>query len=687
MNKSISPLLYAAIATLCSSPVIQAAESAVETAAENVIEEIVVTALPLNRAADDLTQPALILDEAELLQKSANSIGETLANELGMSTSYFGPVAGRPVIRGQDGPRVAVLDGGLSTLDAADLSPDHAVPLEPLFAERIEILRGPATLLYGSSASGGVVNVIDSRIPEVLQDAPVSGAVELRGASATEELAAAARLDGHAGAMAWHLDGFKRDSGDIEIPGFATADAADRPEDEEKGRVVNSDGEAEGFAGGLSWVGEQGFVGASVSRYETTYGLPGPEEGEEEEEGEAGAEEELIAPGPFIELEQTRVDVKGAWRFDGFLESLRFKMAHNDYQHQEIEPTGEVATTFENDAWEGRVELVHAPLGNLRGALGVQMTDRDFSAIGAEAFVPATDSQSVGVFLLEEVAFDSGLIEFGARVETTEHKPEGGLRAYDETAVSAALGLSWDFAQGYDLKANLSRSERNLSLEELYSNGAHLATGLFEVGLLANGEAGVEEEIANNLDVAIHHHGETVDWHVGVFYNDIADYVFRAVTDDLEDGLPLTPYQQADAEFYGIEAEVIMGLGGADSGYELRLFTDYVRGKTDDDDLPRIQPLRLGAQLDYSSETWSAGVEVIHHAEQNDVSSFQTDSFTMVNANVVLHLNDTGPMNWDVFMRGSNLLDEDARRSTSFRAAFVPLPGASLQLGVRARFN
>jgi len=680
MNKSITPLFCAAVIALCSNPSTYAAE-------EETIEEMVVTALPLNRAADDLTQPALILDEADLLQKSANSIGETLANELGMSTTYFGPVAGRPVIRGQDGPRVAVLDGGLSTMDVADISPDHAVPIEPLFAERIEILRGPATLLYGSSAAGGVVNVIDGRIPEELREAPLTGAVELRGGTATEELAAAARLDGNAGAIAWHLDGFKRNSGEIEIPGFATADAADRPEDEEKGRVVNSDGEAEGFAGGMSWVGEKGFMGASVSRYETTYGLPGPEEGEEEEGAEAGAEEDLIAAGPFIELEQTRVDLKGEWAFAGFLESLRFKVAHNDYQHQEIEPTGEVATTFENDALEGRVELVHAPFGNLRGSFGVQMSDREFSALGVEAIVPATDSQSIGLFLLEEIGFGSGLIELGARVETTEHKPDGGLLTYDETAISAAVGLNWDFAKDFDLTANLSRSERNLSLAELYSNGAHLATGLFEVGLLANGEEGVDDEIANNLDVAVHHHGETIDWRIGVFYNDIAAYVFQLVTDELEDGLPLTLYQQADAEFYGMEAEVVTGLGGADSGYQLRVFSDYVRGKTDADDLPRIQPLRLGMQLDYSSDDWSAGIEVIHHAEQNDVSSFQTDSFTMVNANVVLHLNDTGPMNWDVFIRGTNLLDEDARRSTSFRAAFVPVPGASLQIGVRARFK
>ncbi len=681
MNKLSMSLLAAASAVLWTATV--------QSVTPDTIEEIIVTANPLRRAADDLTQPALILGEEELLKKSANSIGETLANELGMSTTYFGPVAGRPIIRGQDGPRVAVLDGGLSTMDAADISPDHAVPLEPLFAERIEILRGPATLLYGSSAAGGVVNVIDSRIPETMREQPLSGALELRGDSASEELAAAARLDGAAGALAWHVDGFKRDSGNIEIPGFATTDPAKRPDDEVKGRVINSDGEAEGYAGGLSWVGEQGFVGAAVSRYETTYGLPGPEEGEEEG---GDVDTPLVAAGPFIELEQTRVDVHGALEYASvleslFLESLRFKVAHNDYQHQEIEPTGEVATTFENDAWEGRIELVHVPVAGLRGSIGVQLSDRAFSAVGAEAFVPATDSQSYGVFLLEALALESVLIDFGYRVETTEHEADGGLPRYDETALSAAIGLNWDFADEYDFTANLSRSERNLGLEELYANGAHLATGLFEIGLLANGGDSTDQEVSENLDVAVHHHGEALDWHVGVFYNDIADYVFRVATDEEEDGLPVTPYQQADAEFYGIEAELILALAGPDAGWNLRLFSDYVRGKTKGEDLPRIQPLRLGVELGCENDSWSAGIEAVYHAEQHDISSFQTRDFTMLNANVVLHLQTQGPLVWDVFMRGTNLLDEDARRSTSFRAAFVPLPGASLHAGIRARFN
>jgi len=654
-----------------------------------VLEEIVVTAAPLNRSADDLTQPAVVLTGKDLLLKAEASIGETLANELGVSSTYFGPVAGRPVIRGQAGPRVSVLESGISALDVSDISPDHAVSIEPLFAERIEILRGPATLLYGSSAAGGVVNVIDNRIPETLPESTITGAFELRGDTAAGERTAVGRMDGGSGIIAWHLDAFQRATEDIGIPGFATADPGVRPDDEVRGTLLNSAGESQGYAGGISLVGARGFIGVSLSRYENDYGLPGPEEEHEEgHEEEPGAEEEPeIAPGPFIELEQTRFDLRSAYAFDSAIETLRFRFGINDYEHVEIEPSGELATQFTNDAWEGRLELVHAPLGNWRGVVGLQVNDRDFSAVGEEAFVPPTRTRSYGLFALEERAFSAGRIELGARIESLEHVPTAGLQGYDETAVSLAAGVVWDFATDYDLSVNLSRSERHPDAAELYANGAHLATGLFEVGLLLESGSRVEQETTTNLDVSVHHHREAVSWQVSVFYNDTADYIFRAQTAEFEDGLPLAPYIQQDAKFYGYEAEIEFPLGPVGSAWDLRLFTDYVRAKTNDTDLPRIQPRRMGAELGYTALRWSAGVEAIYHAEQNDVSSFKTDSFTMLNANVLFRLGEGGAIDWQFFLKATNLLDEDARRSPSFRAEFVPLPGVSLHAGIRASFN
>jgi iron complex outermembrane receptor protein len=657
---------------------------------DETVEEILISASPLDRSADELTQAALVLDDEELLKRSANSIGETLADQLGMSATYFGPVAGRPVIRGQEGSRVSVLDGGTSTLDVADLSPDHAVPIEPLFAERIEVIRGAGTLLYGSSGAGGVVNVIDGRIPEQPIEKPLTGAVEVRADSATEERAVAARIDGGAGGINWHLDAFDRQTEDIEISGFATDDPDERDEHEERGRVLNSEGEAQGYAGGVSWTGEYGFIGASVSRYETSYGIPGPEhelhEEEGEETGEAGRADdvELLAPGPFIDLEQTRIDVHGAYSPGGFIESLRFKFGHNDYEHVEVEPDGAVATLFENDAWEGRLEAVHGEVAGWRGAIGLQVTDRDFNAVGEEAFITPTESQSWGLFLLEEFEFERGRVEFGGRAERTQHDPLDDLPEFKETALSVAGGVIVDLSDTFHISGNLSRTERNPNIEELYANGPHLATGLFEVGLLAVDDAGLDKEIGINIDAGLHYHNDLLSWQVSVFYNDISDYIFRRETEIEVDGLPLTPYLQEDATFHGIEAEVSTRLG---EHWDVRAFGDYVRGKTDDQDLPRIQPMRLGASLDYVRQTWSAGVEAVFHAEQDDIASFHTDSFTMLRAHVTLHVDTGGPLGFDVFLKGSNLLDEDARRSTSFRAAYVPLPGASVQMGVRARLR
>jgi len=622
-----------------------------------VIEEVIVSAAVLDRSADDLTQPALIVDREDLLIKATNSIGETLANELGLSATYFGPVAGRPVIRGQDGSRISVLQAGISTLDVADLSPDHGVPIEPILADRIEILRGPATLLYGSAAAGGVVNVVDNRVPEYLVDEGVSATLELRGDTAAEERAIAGRIDGSSGNFAFHLDGVSRESEDIDIDGFATADEDDRPDEETSGTLLNSFGDSHSFSGGVSAVGDRGFIGVSVSRFENDYGLPGPEE-EEEEEGEEGEEEgPPISDGPFIELEQTRYDLRGEYNFDQFIEKARLRFGYNDYEHSEIEPSGEVATLFENNAWEGRLELTHAAIASWKGVFGVQLNDREFSAVGEEAFIPPTDTTSVGVFLFEERAFDWGLIDFGVRLDFLEHDPDpaSGFEDYDETAFSAAVGGKFNVADGLSLSANYSRSERHPDAAELYSNGAHLATALFEVGLLAAG-LDVEMEISNNIDVSLDYSSDYVSWKIGGFYNNIDDYTFREGSAVLEDGLPLAIFQQQDAEFYGYEAEIKFSPTGADSPWGVRLFSDLVRARGEGNDLPRIPPTRVGGELSYADSRWSGAVSAIYHAEQDDVSTFATDDFTMLNVNVALHLGQASGFAWDLFAKGTNLL-------------------------------
>ena len=649
------------------------------------IEEIVVTAAPLG----DVLQPTSVFGGVELFTDRAPTLGETLAEQPGVSSSYFGPASSRPIIRGLGGSQVIMLSDGISSLDAADVSADHAVTIEPLLAEAIEIIRGPTTLLYGNSAAGGVVNVIDNRIPRRPAEEPVSGAVEARADTAAEEQALVGRLDGGIGAFAWHLDAYTRETEDVEIDGFATADPDDREEDEVSGILANSYSESDGYSAGASWVGDRGFLGFSWSGSDLTYGLPGhgheheEEHGEEEHAEEEHAEEE---GGPFIDLEQSRFDVRGEYALNGaYLEAVKFAWGTNDYEHAEIEPSGEVGTLFENDAWQGRVEAIHAPIAGWRGAFGLQLDDRDFRAEGEEAFITPTQTESLGLFLVEERDFDWGHGHLGGRVEFLEHTNEFAAD-YDDTSVSLAAGVDFEIASGRTLMVNVSRTERLPAAEELYANGAHLATSQYELGLAVLGVE-PEKEVSVNYDIGLSGRGGRLRWDVHVFYNRIGDYIFQNLTGAEEDGLPVAEYAQADAEFYGVEAEATLALGRL-GGFEaeLGLLGDFVYAELDDGRyLPRIPPMRLGTEFVLRNDALTTSLDILWHSEQDNISSFRTDSYTMVDLSAVYALTLQGT-ELDLFVRGSNLLDEAARRSTSFLAAYAPLPGRSFHAGARLRF-
>lgn len=663
-------------ATIVAACAILAAPPPAAAADAKEIDEIVVTASPLGSTL----QPAAVLEGDTLIVEGDSSIGEVLADQLGLNSSYFGPAATQPIIRGLGGGRISVLSDRISSLDVSDVSPDHAVTVEPLLADRIEVIRGPATLLYGNAAWGGIVNVIDNRVPKTLPDRPVTGRFELRGDTAAEERAAVGRLDGALGNLAWHLDGTRRDSVDLDIDGFATADPAERPPEERRGTLANSFSASDGYAAGASWVGARGYFGVGFRRDESVYGLPGPEV---EEEGEE-AGEPLIADGPFIDLEQDRIDLRAAYSPGGLVEELTLAAGTNDYRHAEIEPTGEIGTEFDNDAWQARIELRHNPVGRWSGALGLQLDDRDFAAVGEEAFIVPTSSDGYGLFLFEEGVYDWGALQLGARLETLERKAEG-LADYDEDALSLAAGVRLDIGGPHTFSINLTRTERHPNPEELYSNGAHLATRQFEIGLLAGGAGGgADKEVSRNVDVALAREEGAWRWRLAAFYNDIGDYVFQDLDGTEVEGLALARYAQDDAEFFGYEAEVEYHWNlAADLHLDLRVFSDYVRAElADGSDLPRIPPQRFGAGADFDGGRWRAGIDLIRHAGQDDVSSFRTGGYTMLD----LHLIYDVPVRqtvWQLYLKGSNLLDEPARRATSTLAAFAPLPGASLQAGLR----
>ena len=665
--------------SVCAAAGLTLLQASAVWAADRPPEKLTVTAVPI-----DFLQPTQIITNDDLLLKNAPTLGETLSNEPGISSTYFGPGASRPVVRGLQGSRVQVLTDSISTLDVADLSVDHAVPVETILADQVEIIRGPATLLYGSQAAGGVINVTDSRVPKQLVDGNIAGQFEVRGDTAANEETYVGRLDGSVGNFAWHLDGFDRDTDNIEIDGFATADPDERPDDERSGKLRNSFSEADSVAVGGSYVADRGYIGASVSWYNTTYGLPGP--GEEEE----GDDEPALFEGPFLDLEQTRIDVRGEYNFDdGPITSTKFAFGKNDYEHSEIEPSGEEATLFENDQWQLRWEALHREVAGFTGAFGVQIDDRDFSAVGEEAFVSPTDTDALGFFIVEEAGYDWGRLSFGARVESLEHDNDL-FEDYDEDAYSFSVGVVVPVGDGNEFIANLSSTERNPNAEELYANGAHLATRQFEIGLLSDdpeAEGSADKEKAINYELGLQRNEGEVTYSASVYYYDFSDYVFFDLTGAEEDDLPVAVYRQEDAEFFGVEAAVAFPLWSRDSlDNTLRLFGDYVDAELDgDDDLPRIPPWRLGANLSFGPETWQAGLDVTYNAEQDNISSFNTDDFTMVDASFVYRLG-IDPTDWELYVRGTNLLDEDARRATSFIAAFAPLPGRNFVAGARVRF-
>lgn len=646
------------------------------------LDPFLVTAGPTSLRAGELVQPAQSLSGRDLRDRLLPSLGETLANEPGVSSTYFGPGASRPVIRGLSGDRVRILESGIGSGDASNTSPDHAVSLEPATADRIEVVRGPATLLYGSSAIGGVVNVLTNRIPSERTDRGVTGEVRGVGASAAEERSISTLLDASAGAVAFHVDGSWRKTSDYTIPGFAELlhdEEEEGGEEEVEGTLLNSALENSSWSVGASFLGRRGHIGASVSGYDNLYGVPGghEEEGEEEEEH---AEE-----GVHVDLQQRRVDLDGVLRFDGgAIETLRLRGGANNYEHSELEGE-EVGTRFDNEQWEARLEARHRALGPFTGAVGAQFSTRDFSAIGEEAFTPPNKTDQLGLFALEELTAGPVRFQVGGRFERqTSSETIGGFEeSFNSFSVSG--GLNWEVSEPASLALNVARSVKLPTAEELFSDGPHLATGSFEIG-----NRDLKEEVALSADVTVHLDADRFHGEATVFVSDFSDYIFPAFTGNVQDGLQEVVYSQSDARFSGFEArgEVeLMQQGG--THLDLELFADYVRATLTDRDepLPRIPPLRFGGGFRYEGAPWRANVGVRRVAEQDRVAAFEdpTPGYTTVDASVGYRLFHGGLVH-ELALSGRNLGDTDARNHTSLLKGVAPLPGRDIQLMYRVAF-
>jgi iron complex outermembrane receptor protein len=510
-----------------------------------------------------------------------------------------------------------------------------------------------------------------------------------------DERTGSLKLDGGGGAWAWSLGALVRDTDDYEIPGAAEAEGLHEEEEGEEeheeegdfGVLANSDiRSGQGHLGVTRFFGDKGFFGVAVSGFETDYGVPGgAHEHEHEEEGEEH-EEEGEEGGIRIDMRQRRVDLNGEiTRPLGAFRGLRTRFGIVDYEHDEVEPGGEVGTTFFNEAWEGRLELVQKERGSLSGSVGLQLGVSDLEAVGAEAFIPPVESESLAVFAFEEIAKGRLTYQFGGRFERQETTTSAAdLPDRDFDGVSASLGVVGRVTDGWALGGSLSRAVKMPAGEELYAFGPHFATRVFEVG-----DPDLEEEVSVGVDLFVRRTAGRLTGELHVFRNDFADYIFQTFTGEEEDDLPVTRFAQADAGFTGAELTATLELWEkADHHLDLDFLADLVRAELDDGgDLPRIPPSRLGLGISYRSSSWLARVEVRDADDQDRVAENETptDGYTLVNAHVGYRF-ILGNQLLDVMLRGRNLGDETARNHVSFLKDSVPLPGRDIGLAIRYSF-
>ena len=626
-----------------------------------VLENLLVTAAPFERAQTNVTSSTTVLAGQTLRLRQQATLGETLAGEPGIASTYFGPGASRPVIRGLGQDRVRVLSNGLGTFDASITSPDHAVALEPLLAERIEVVRGPAALLYGSNAVGGVVNVIDDRIPTQLPEAALTGRVGLRAASAAEEQSGAAEFAGRADHVAWHIEGMQRKSDDVRIKGFA-----DPANPENGGRLTNSAVETRSYGAGLSLIREHTSFGVAANRYKTEYGV-------------------VAEPDVRIELEQDRFELHGhTQNAFGFFSGARVRAATSDYRHIEWEGT-EAGTEFENEGAEARVELLHADLLRLAGAWGLQAARNDLSVIGDEAFLPPSTTKNLGLFAYEELVAGSLTWQGGARVD--QQKIATAAENVREDTASGSLGALWQFSTGYGLSASLAYTERAPNAQELFSYGPHVGTNAFEVG-----NPSLEIERSTGLDVSVRKTTGRLTGVLTVFANRFDRFIFeeRIGEQDEDSDLEIYEYVQRDAEFVGAEAEILVHLHESKAHtLDVRVTADTVRAKerATGDYLPRIPTQRTGAALIYRSRAITAqlGFQNVGRARHLAPGETATASYTLVDASAAYTL-EFAATSWELFVRGANLTDRAARNHVSFLKDIAPLPGRDVAIGLRASF-
>ncbi|MEY4063620.1 MAG: hypothetical protein RIT09_1413 [Pseudomonadota bacterium] len=676
--------------------------------AQQTLEPVIVSANPLGADINDLITPVSVLRGDQLSQKQSSTLGQTLNGLPGVGSTDFGPNSSRPTIRGLDGDRVRVMSNGGASLDASTLSYDHAVAIEPLLVEQIEVVRGPAALQYGGSAIGGAVNVIDNRIPK----APVKGVhgrAEVRAGGAESERAAAGLVTVGNGAFAIHVDGSSRKTDDLKVP-----KQAGREGFISQGKLLNSDADQQGGALGFSLTNDHGYLGLSLDTYRNEYGTGLYEEGD-------------IASPTRIKLKQDKLTLAGEQRNlsgkTGPFESIRGSFSTTDYKHEES-AGGVVESTFKNKGWDSRIEGTHLPiqtsLGSLKGAWGVQGAESKFSAIGDATFVPNTQTNSMALFVFEELSFAPGkAVNAGLRLESVKVDSfGGGTNGETESFTadskkfkpfSASVGYRQDMGSGWTATSGLSYTERAPTFYELYANGMHHATETYEKGNADN-----KKEKGTTLELGMKFKTPTTRANFGAYVTEFSNFIGLTqggYVDELDGRIqsldidecqgggsghcvPKYNFSGIKARLYGLEADgrfpLASGLFGKVSQLNMDWKADYVRGENRSTGvaLPRISPLRLSSALVYSEGKYSSQVDVQYSARQNRYADDlgATPSYTMFGLGASYKTAVTGMKSAYLFMRVDNLTDVEARNASSVLRDMAPAGARAIKVGLRGNF-
>lgn len=671
------------------------------------MDTIQVQAHPLVQTAADFAVADHFVDQKALSER-APTIGDALADELGVYSNQYGSGSSRPVIRGQDGPRVKVLQHASETADVSTLSPDHAVTVDPILAKQVEVIRGPSTLLYGAGTVGGLVNVTDQKIPTQMPEDGLEGTVGLRYNSGSDEKLASAGVTAGIGEnFALRVEGSKRNANDYIAPDYFHEHD---DELEKERRVGNTFAEGQTVNIGGSWIHDRGFVGLSYSNRQDQYGLPGHSHeyhgcvlhgdhfhGCPTPDPDAPAHEEH--GGPWVDLKSERYEVRTELEqpFAG-VEKLRAHASITDYEHNELEES-EVISNFKSKGYDGRLELVHVPVAGWEGVIGTQISqqkinlaasehdhhedgdedDEEHHVHGSGVVMPDTKTDKFSLFALEHKQLGDVHVELGARVDHQKVTVDSEQKDYSGTGLSASAAANWEFAPSYKLSVVGSHQQRLPLAQELYADGLHFATNTYELG-----NPDLDKETSNNLELGLHYEGDKLDYHVHVYHNWFDDYIYGETVAQ-KGNLRGVQYTQDKARFYGTEAQAGYQINDM---YKVSVFGDYVRGKIEAENAPRVPAGRLGTKVEADfADGWSGLAEYYHVFNQDKIASYEdeTQGYNMVNVGLSYSNSIADNNAYRVYFKANNLLDDQVYSHTSFLSN-IPQVGRNFTVGVQYDF-